>query len=176
MAQGLTERGITVVSGLALGVDTAAHTTALEHGGRTVAVVGNGLADIYPPQNRPLAERIVTAGGAVVSPFVPDQPPNARFTFQIRNSVMSGLSRGTIVIEAGPTSGAKMQARLALRHGRPVFLLNSLVATHDWAVDYTTKGRHGTRAVAVETIDDVLTAIDARTPFQVEQLELGLDA
>jgi DNA processing protein len=88
---------------------------------------------------------------------------------------MSGLSRGTIVIEAGPTSGAKMQARLALRHGRPVFLLQSLVDLHDWGRDYTTKGRHGTRAIAVVTVDDVLEAIDASRPIEVEQLALGFD-
>lgn len=175
MAAGLVDRGITVTSGLALGVDSAAHRTALDAGGRTVAVLGNGLASVYPPANRALAERIVRDGGALVSPFVPSQAPSARFTFQIRNSVMSGLSRGTIVIEAGPTSGAKMQARLALRHGRPVFLLRSLVDTHEWARDYVARGRHRTRAISVENVDDVLEAIDARRPIEVEQLALGLD-
>ena len=175
MARSLTSRGITVTSGLALGVDTAAHTAALEAGGKTVAVLGNGLASIYPPENIELAERITRQGGAIISPFVPSQGPNAKFTFQIRNSVMSGLSRGTIVIEAGPTSGAKMQARLALRHGRPVFLMRSLVDTHEWALDYVTKGRHGTRAITVEDVDDVLQAIDASRPIEVEQLALGLD-
>ncbi|MEX2622965.1 MAG: DNA-processing protein DprA [Acidimicrobiia bacterium] len=175
MAASLTERGIAVTSGLALGVDTTAHTAALDAGGRTVAVLGNGLASVYPPENKGLADRIIREGGALVSPFVPAQGPNAKFTFQIRNSVMSGLSRGTIVIEAGPTSGAKMQARLALRHGRPVFLMRSLVDTHDWALDYVTKGRHGTRAITVEDVDDVLEAIDASRPIEVEQLALGLD-
>jgi DNA processing protein len=175
MALGLVERGVTVTSGLALGVDAAAHSAALDAGGRTVAVLGNGLATIYPRENAPLADRIIREGGALVSPFVPSQGPNAKFTFQIRNSVMSGLSRGTIVIEAGPTSGAKMQARLALRHGRPVFLMRSLVDVHEWARDYVSRGRHGTRAIVVESVEDVLTAIDRRRPIEVEQLALGID-
>lgn len=174
MATGLAERNITVVSGLAKGVDTAAHTMALDLAGRTVAVLGNGLATIYPPENRDLADRIIRAGCALVSPFVPNQPPNARFTFQIRNSVMSGLSRGTIVIEAGPTSGAKMQARLALRHGRPVFIMRSLVESHEWAKEYVTKGRHGSKAIAVEDVDDVLDALDSQSSFEVTQLSLDL--
>lgn len=175
MAIGLVNRDITVISGLALGVDAAAHTAALDVGGRTVAVLGNGLATVYPRENAPLADRIIRDGGALLSPFVPSQGPNAKFTFQIRNSVMSGLSRGTIVVEAGPTSGAKMQARLALRHGRPVFLLQSLVDTHEWAQDYVLRGRHGTQAIPVDHVEDVLHAIDRRQPIEVEQLALGFD-
>lgn len=175
MAASLSERGITVTSGLALGIDTVAHVAALDAGGRTVAVLGNGLESIYPPANGQLADRIVSSGGALISPFVPKQPPSSRFTFQIRNSVMSGLSRGTIVIEAGPTSGAKMQARLALRHGRPVFLMRSLVESHEWGRDYATTGRHGTRAITVSTVEDVLSAIGASRPIEVEQLALGFD-
>jgi DNA processing protein len=144
----------------------------LEEGGRTLAVLGNGLATTYPPENATLAEEIIRSGGALVSPFVPSQGPNATFTFQIRNSVMSGISRGTIVVEAGPTSGAKMQARLALRHGRPVFLLRSLTNSYEWACDYEARGRHGTRAIAVDSVDEVLAAMDASRPIEVEQLDL----
>lgn len=172
MAVGLVDRGIPVISGLALGIDSEAHRTALEEGGRTLAVLGNGLATIYPPENATLAEEIIRSGGALVSPFVPSQGPSATFTFQIRNSVMSGISRGTIVVEAGPTSGAKMQARLALRHGRPVFLLRSLTNSYEWARDYEARGRHGTRAIAVDSVDEVLAAMDASRPIEVEQLDL----
>lgn len=160
IAVGLAKRSVTVLSGLARGIDTAAHRTTLDTGGRTVAVLGHGLDIIYPPENTDLATRIVSAGGALLSPFVPTQPPAARYTFAIRNAVMSGLSRGTIVVEAGPTSGARMQARLALEHGRPVFIPSSLSREHTWARTYTERGKDGVRAILVDTVEDILAALD----------------
>jgi DNA processing protein len=134
VAVALTDAGFTVVSGMAAGIDAAAHGAALDRGARTIAVVGTGLRHCYPAAHRSLQERIVRAG-AVVSQFWPDQPPTKR-TFPLRNATMSGLSLATVVIEASQTSGARMQARLALEHGRPVFLLSSLLE-HDWARGYT---------------------------------------
>lgn len=160
IAGGLARRNLTVLSGLARGIDTAAHQATLETGGRTVAVLGHGLDIIYPPENTNLAARIVEAGGALLSPFVPTQPPAARYTFAIRNAVMSGLSRGTIVVEAGPTSGARMQARLALEHGRPVFIPTSLNDQHAWARTYTERGKKGVRAIIADTVEDILAALD----------------
>lgn len=170
MAKELAERDITVISGLALGIDSAAHRSALDHDGRTVAVVGSGLDHMYPPSNRALADEIVSSGGALVSQFVPTQRPS-KASFPMRNAVMSGLARGTIVIEAGPTSGAKMQARLALEHGRPVFLLRSLVEKYEWAQKYVDKGRYGTRPVVVSKIEDILAVVDA-ADFETLALDL----
>ena len=143
IAEHLVDRGFTVLSGLAAGIDTAAHTAALKKGGRTVAVIGTGLARSYPPQNGPLQRRIASEC-AVVSQFWPDSPPSRR-SFPMRNAVMSGIALGTVVVEASDTSGARMQARLALAQGRPVFLLASLVERHQWARDYP--ARPGTHVV-----------------------------
>jgi DNA processing protein len=134
IATELARDGYTVVSGLAAGIDTAAHTAALAAGGRTVAVIGTGLRRSYPRENASLQRRIATRC-AVVSQFWPDAPPNRR-SFPLRNAVMSGIALATLIIEARETSGARIQARLALAHGRPVFLLGSLVSEHAWAREF----------------------------------------
>jgi DNA processing protein len=139
----LAAGGYTVVSGLAAGIDTAAHMAALGRGGRTVAVIGTGLARCYPPQNRALQTRIAREC-AVVSQFWPDSPPSRR-SFAMRNAVMSGMALATVVVEASETSGARMQARLALAQGRPVFLVARLLDDQAWARDYA--GRPGTHVV-----------------------------
>lgn len=173
LAHELSREGLTIISGLARGIDTAAHEAALEAGSRTVAVMGTGTDFIYPPENKGLAERIISRGGALLSPFVPTQPP-ARYTFPIRNAVMSGLSRATVVVEAGKTSGAKLQARLALQHGRPVFVLHSLVNTHEWARDYVTVGRYGTQAIEVRGTSEIISALEGPEPGKRQlSLELG---
>jgi DNA processing protein len=133
VARQLVDREITILSGLAVGIDTAAHTAALNAGGRTIAVFGTGIRRVYPQSSRGLAKAIATSG-ACVSQFLPDQT-GARWTFPVRNIVTSGLSLGTVVIEAGPTSGAKLQAHDALRHGKRLFLLRRLVESQDWARD-----------------------------------------
>jgi DNA processing protein len=120
VAQHLVEHRYTVLSGLAAGIDTAAHTAALKRGGRTIAVIGTGLARCYPRANVILQRRIA-AECAVVSQFQPDTPPS-QDTFPLRNAVMSGLSLATVIVEAGPTSGTRIQARQSLAQGRPVFL------------------------------------------------------
>lgn len=133
MARGLSDAGVVVVSGLARGIDTAAHTATVDRNHRTVAVIGAGIATaIYPPENAPLVERIITTGGAVISQFWPMDPPN-QWRFPARNITMSGFTQGTVVVEASSTSGAKMQAQAARRHARTVFLLRSLATTQPWA-------------------------------------------
>ena len=145
IAEHLVERGFTVVSGLAAGIDTAAHTAALARAGRTVAVIGTGLARSYPPQNEALQRRIASEC-AVVSQFWPDAPPSRR-SFPMRNAVMSGITLATVVVEASDTSGARMQARLARAQGRPVFLLASLVEHQQWAREYAAQpGTHVVRS------------------------------
>jgi DNA processing protein len=154
IAEHLVDRGYTVVSGLAVGIDTAAHTAALARGGRTVAVIGTGLARSYPPQNEALQRRIASEC-AVVSQFWPDAPPSRR-SFPMRNAVMSGITLATVVVEASDTSGARMQARLALAQGRPVFLLASLVERQQWAREYA--ARPGTQVV--QSPEEITAAVE----------------
>jgi DNA processing protein len=132
IAADLIRAGFTVVSGLASGIDTAAHRSALAAGGRTVAVIGTGLDHSYPPENAEL-QRQIAERSAVVSPFWPDTSPS-RETFPTRNAVMSGLTLGTVIVEATVRSGARVQARRALAHGRPVFLLHPLL-DQTWAAE-----------------------------------------
>ncbi len=117
----LAQKGITIVSGLARGVDGIAHSSALKAGGRTLAVLGSGVNRIYPPEHRNLAASI-SKSGAVLSDYAPDTPPEGS-NFPKRNRIISGLSMATIVIEAGKTSGALITANFSLEQGREVFAL-----------------------------------------------------
>jgi len=121
----LVAEGVVVVSGLAQGIDTAAHRAAIESGGRTVAVVGTGVDRVYPSANRLLQEEIAT-DHLLVSQFPPGAPPNKRH-FPQRNRTMALLSDATVIIEAGETSGSLHQGWEALRLARPLFLLRSVV-------------------------------------------------
>lgn len=116
----LVQQGITIISGLALGIDTVAHQTTLKEKGKTIAVCGNGLNNIYPFKNKGLAEKIIKSGGAVISEYSPETRPS-KWTFPARNRIISGLSLGTLVIEAPEKSGALITARFALDQGREVF-------------------------------------------------------
>jgi DNA processing protein len=110
---------ITVVSGLARGVDRIAHEAALKQNGRTIAVLGSGVDQIYPPEHRSLADRI-TCQGAVISDYAPGTPPDG-VNFPPRNRIISGLSMASIIVEAGETSGALITATFAVNQGREVF-------------------------------------------------------
>lgn len=160
IAEHLVEQGFTVLSGLAAGIDTAAHTSALDRGGRTVAVIGTGLRNAYPPQNEELQRRIGREC-AVVSQFWPDDPPRRR-SFPMRNAVMSGMALATVIVEATHTSGARVQSRFALAQGRPVFLLETLLE-QVWARQLATRpGVHvfGEPGQVTATVER-LTAADA---------------
>jgi len=157
LAGALAAAGWVVVSGLASGIDTAAHTTVLGAGGRTVAVIGTGLARCYPQENAGLQTQIAREG-AVVSQFWPESPPS-RHSFPLRNGVMSGLTRGTVVVEASERSGARVQARLALGHGRPVFLMRA-VLENGWARELAE--RPGVHVVNhARQITDTIERLDA---------------
>lgn len=171
MARELVAEDVVVFSGLAAGIDTAAHTGALQAGGRTVAVMGTGIAaKIFPAQNRGLADQILQNGGALVSQFWPTAP-GARWTFPQRNVVMSGATMGTIVIEASSTSGAKMQARIAAEHGKQVFLIRSLATEEPWAARMIDAGH----AVEVAELTDVLERLgSAQRVHQASQQRLQL--
>jgi DNA processing protein len=119
LASFLASNGVTVVSGLARGVDAIAHQSALKAGGRTIAVLGCGLDRIYPPEHTQLAEKMM-ASGALISDYAPGTPPEAS-NFPPRNRIISGLSMATVVVEAGETSGALITAQFAIDQGREVF-------------------------------------------------------
>jgi len=154
-ATALATRGITIVSGLARGIDTVAHSATLRAGGRTVAVIGSGLDVMYPAENHALATRIM-AHGAVISEFPMGTKPDA-MNFPQRNRVVSGMSLGTLVIETGIEGGAMITARNALDQNREVFAIPS-------PIDATTRSganrllRDG-QALLTETPDDILSEL-----------------
>lgn len=122
IAAELAQTGVCVVSGLALGIDAAAHTGALDGGGRTVAVLGSALDKPYPQENDPLMRRILESGGSVVSEYAPGTPPS-RYSFLQRNRIIAGMCLGTLVTEGPRRSGALNTATRTLENGREVFAL-----------------------------------------------------
>ncbi|MGA0844974.1 MAG: DNA-processing protein DprA [Luteolibacter sp.] len=116
----LAQAGFTIVSGLARGIDTAAHEAAVAANGRTIAVVGSGLAKLYPPENLPLAEKIAEGHGAVVSEFPLHKAPDKQ-TFPMRNRIVAAWSRAMLVVECPAWSGSLITANLASEYGKPVF-------------------------------------------------------
>lgn len=165
LSREMSGAGFSIFSGLAAGIDAAAHREALRQGRRTCAVMGTGIDRRYPAENRALADEIVATGGCLLSQFFPEQP-GAQWTFPMRNIVMSGLTVATIVVEASETSGARMQARVALQHGRTVFLLRSLVEQHDWARKYVEEGAYGTRALMITSTQEILDRLSVPEPQQ----------
>jgi len=158
----LALRGVTVVSGLARGIDGAAHRRALKATGRTLAVLGNGLSRIYPPEHEKLAEEIVATNGAVISEYPMRMAPLAQ-NFPRRNRLISGLSRGVVIVEAAKRSGALITADCGLEQGREVFAVPGQVSA------ITSQGTHqllkqGARLVT--DVEDILEELrlDVRTP------------
>jgi DNA processing protein len=160
IARALVKRDFTVVSGLAEGIDTAAHTAALAENGRTIAVLGTPLSSVYPAANRALQERI--ANEQLVISQVPvlrydrQAPPQNRLFFPERNVTMSALTEATVIVEAGETSGTLTQARAALHQGRKLFILDSCFqkANLTWPARFAAEG-----AVRVRTADDIWAAL-----------------
>jgi DNA processing protein len=162
VAHALASRGITVIAGLALGIDTAVHRAALADGARTVAVIGTGINKSYPAENRSLQEEIASRG-LLLSQFWPDAPPQKQ-NFIMRNATMSGYGLATVVVEAGEHSGARAQARMAVEHGRPVILTDLVVQRNSWAQALVGRpGIHVTSSLAavLEVIDELIAERDA---------------
>jgi DNA processing protein len=150
----LARCGITVVSGMALGIDTAAHQGALAGGGNTVAVLGSGLGNIYPPQNHKLSRQIAETG-CVISEFPINALPEAHH-FPMRNRIISGMSLGTVVVEAARRSGSLITARLAAEQNREVFAVPGSIHAQ------TTQGTHDLikqGAKLVDKVEDILIEI-----------------
>jgi DNA processing protein len=145
-----------VVSGLAYGIDAVAHRAALDANGKTVAVLGGGLGRIHPQDHIPMAKEIIEKGGAVISEFPMDYAPNRR-SFPMRNRIISGLSHGVLVVEAGLKSGSLITANSALEQGRTVFAVPGQ-ADNPQARGTNNLIRNG--AVLTETFDDIMNEFE----------------
>jgi DNA processing protein len=160
LVRALVARRIVVVSGLAAGIDTVAHTAALEERGHTIAVLGTPLDDCYPRENRALQDRLMREE-LVISQFAPGSP-SVRTNFPRRNRTMALLSDATVIIEAGESSGSLHQGWEALRLGRPLFLMESLTKdpTLRWPAEMI---RYGAQILSRANLESVLDAIPERT-------------
>jgi DNA processing protein len=164
LACDLAGRGVIIMSGLARGVDTAAHRGAVNARGKTVAVFGTGVDEIYPRENKKLAEQILANGGALISEFPVGTFP-APQNFPIRNRIISGLSVGVLVIEGGEFSGTRITARCALEQCREVFAVPGNVTTkNSWTPNTLIK--QGAKLVA--TWEDVWEELPADTRLRLE--------
>jgi DNA processing protein len=164
IARALVEKGFTVVSGLAAGIDAAAHTAAIEAGGRTVAVIGTPIGVYYPKENmdlqRQIAEEFLLISQVPVLRYASQHVPQNKLFFPERNVTMSALTEATIIIEASDTSGTLTQARAALQQGRKLFILDSCFDRKDisWPAAYEKKG-----AIRVRAPQDIWSALGDAT-------------
>ena len=193
----LARSGVSVVSGLARGADSVAHQAALNAGGRTMAVLGCGLDQIYPPENRRLAEQII-GNGALLSDYPPGTPPDAA-NFPPRNRIISGLSMAVVIIEAGQTSGALITAAFAADQGREVFavpgninapqsvgtnrlirdganpLLNPQEILEVLELEMVTEQRAARVALPADAVEAQLFAVLEREPLHVDEIRARTD-
>ena len=185
IARGLGRGGISVVSGLAFGIDACAHRGNIEGGAPTVAVLGSGVDEVYPSSNRVLARRILETGGALISESPPGMGPR-KWTFPARNRIISGLSRGVLIVEAPQKSGALITARFALDQNRDLWAASSGVEYHssaklapEWGKRFGFFDKRGTSklaedgAVIIKTASDILEAWNITAPEREPAPEQG---
>ena len=168
LAFGVSKAGLTVVSGLARGIDTASHMGALTAKGRTIAVIGAGLKHIYPVENRELAGQIAESG-AVISEFPLDRKPD-KTTFPMRNRIVSGMTQATVVIEAGRKSGSVITANQAISQGRTVFALPGRIDS------YASQGTNALikdGASVITRLEDILEHYEILRPVMAAAGQLG---
>ena len=163
-AKELTKAGLVIVSGMARGIDTFAHKGALEAGGRTIAVLGTGLAEktIYPQENLGLAKQILDQSGCLISEYPPEYP-GSRYTFPQRNRIIAGLSSGVLVVEAKYKSGALITARYAEKQDKKIFAIPGSIYS------LNSKGPHSLiqhGALLVEKPNDILKALNIQQNLQ----------
>ena len=171
VAKLLAESGVTVVSGLARGVDGVAHRTAIQAGGRTIAVLGSGVDVIYPPEHRKLAAEIIT-NGALLSEYPPGTRPDAA-NFPPRNRIISGISAAVVIVEAGEKSGALITASFAAEQGRDVFAVpGNIYAAQSRGTNWLIQ--QGARPLTSPT--NVLEALDAALLPQKQEARRTLPA
>jgi DNA processing protein len=157
LAAEAAKRKVLVVSGLASGIDTAAHLGALDHGGKTIAVMATGIDRVYPPKNQQLAQRIRERGG-LVSQFLPGSPAT-RSSFRARNSVISGLAVASVVIEGHDRSGSQNEVEHAIAHSRAVLFWGPLMRSLDWPVRYSRVFRD---VQFVDSSERIFATVEAR--------------
>jgi DNA processing protein len=164
LSQDLVNCGLVIISGMARGIDSIAHKGAVEGRGRTIAVFGTGVDIIYPRENRNLSEQILELGGALVSEFPLGTSPNPH-NFPLRNRIISGLSRGVLVIEAGEYSGTRITSRCALEQGREVYAVpGNITSKLSWTPNTLIK--QGAKLVA--TWEDVIEELPTELRLRLE--------
>ena len=166
----LVEAGLTIVSGLARGVDTVAHIATIEAGGKTLAVLGGGLFKIFPSENIRLAEKIASGFGAILTEFPPDYPHLAG-NFPARNRIIAGLSKGVLVTEAAEDSGSLITARLAIEQGREVFAVPGPI-TSSMSEGTSVLLKDGAKLVS--SVSDILEELGVKKVPQVKIADLNL--
>ncbi|QQS18023.1 DNA-protecting protein DprA [Candidatus Saccharibacteria bacterium] len=172
LAGQLAERGITIVSGLALGVDAIAHEIALKHGGQHLAVLANGLDEIYPASNTNLAKRLLAQGGAIISEY-PVGTPSFKQNFIARNRIVAGLSNALLIVEATDKSGTLHTARFALEQGRDVLVVPGNITSPN-SVGCNQLIKSG--ATPVTSVDDILFALGTKNLITTAYIHKGDNA
>lgn len=163
LARDLAEKGICVVSGLARGIDSAAHKGAIEARGKTIAVLGTGIDNVYPKENARLVEQILESGGAVVTQFPLGTPP-LKDNFPYRNRIISGLSLGVLIIEASERSGSLITARLAMEQNREVFAVpGNITSRNSFGTNYLIKSG----AKLVQQWQDVVSELPSEIAAEI---------
>ena len=170
LVQGLVEQQLTIVSGFARGIDTAAHKTAIQAGGRTIAVLGNGVDRVYPPENRDL-KNLIRQNGVYCSEFPIGTKPDA-VNFPRRNRIISGLSLGTVVIEAGEKSGAILTAYYAVDQNRDIFAVPGRIGDNK-SVGTNRLIQKGAKLVL--NVEDILAEIEQVRKYSVKPRQLKIE-